>query len=245
MKFLILFLLITPSLAFSQIDFGNQIKKKDMKDVSFYQGADSQGNTVYGFKIDDKFVGANLIMNKQTGINIFSNYNIKNEIDGTTIVLNQKTGEVELYTYRKNIKEGPAFQMTAKSVGWSNVFSKGEPTSKQYKVNHSFDYYLPRNYSTFEGFTYQKYKTSFAIGYFAYGKAAYPIVYIFDDGSSYYGQCIQGLRKEFGVYFYKDNSTYIGAWDKGSKNGLGFKVDSYGKITEKGFYDDGELVIKL
>ena len=245
MKHFLLIIFISPLLAFSQIDYGNQVKKKDMKDVTFYQTTDNSGNTVYGFKMDGKLVGSNLIVNKQTGINIFSNYNTKNEMDGTTIVLNQKTGEVELFTYRKNVKDGPAFKMSKKRVVWSNVFAKGEPTDKQYKVNHDFDYSLPRNYSTFEGFTSQKYKSSVAVGYFAYSRASYPIVFAFDDGSSYYGQCIQGERKEFGVYFYPDNSTYIGAWDKGDKNGLGFKVDSNGKVTEKGFYDDNKLVISL
>ncbi|MFC5284871.1 hypothetical protein [Pedobacter alpinus] len=245
MKYLIIIFLITPVLAFSQIDFAKQVKKKDMKDVSFFDEIDENGKITYGFKIGGKLVGANLVADKKTGVNIYSTYNTNNQMDGTTIIQNQQTKDVELYTYRKNIKEGPAFQMSPKAVGWSNVFENDKPTNKQYKVNHSFDYYTAKNTTSFEGFTYQKYKSSVAIGYFAYSKAAYPIVFYYDGGDAYYGQCIQGQRKEFGVYFYSDKTTYIGAWHNGYKSGLGFKVDANGKVLEKGFYDDGKLIIAL
>lgn len=245
MKYLFLIFIALPAFAFSQIDFGKQVKKKNMKDVTFFNATDNTGNTVYGFQIDGKLVGPNMVANTTIGVTTYSNYNTNNDMDGTTVVMNNKTGDIEMYTYRKNMKEGPAFQLNATKIGWRTMFEKDKPTDQEYKVNHTFDYNTSSNYTTFDGFSIEKYKTSQAIGYFAYGRAAYPIIFVYNEGGSYYGQCIQGQRKEFGVFFYSDKSKYVGAWHQGYKEGLGFKIDANGKVTEKGFYDAGKLKVAL
>ncbi len=244
-NYLVLLLLILPSLAFSQIDFAKQVKKKDVKNVKFYATTDGEGNNAYGFKIDGKLVGPNMVISNRGEIVTYSNYNKNNDMDGTTIVMNNTSGEIDLYTYRKNEKDGPAFQIASGKVGWIKMFEKGQPSNKEYKVNHAFDYYTPSKSTSFDGFTMEKYKSSYALGYFAYGRASYPIIFVYNEGDSYYGQCIQGQRKEFGVYIYKDKSKYVGAWHQGYKEGLGFKVDAKGEIVEKGFYKGGKLVTSI
>lgn len=247
MKMSLLFIsLLASTLCFSQIDFGKQVKKKDVTKglVTFANTTDTNGNVTYGFIMDGKPVGAQFII-ASNGTRTYCNYNTENHIDGTTIVMDGSSGETTLYTYRKNAKEGPAFKLANGKVLWNRQYEKDKATTKEYVVNHSFDYYTQKTNSYIEGFGMDKYKDSYALGYFAYNRRAYPMIHVWNDGDSYYGQYIQGVRKEFGVYFYADGSKYIGAWDSNYKEGLGFKMDKSGNVTEKGFYDNGELKIKL
>lgn len=243
MKILMLFFC---SSLLAQINYGKQIGKKEVKKdlVSFVQSTDENGNVTYGFVMDNQAVGGQ--MNVTTdGKSIYQSFNKDHELDGTKIIMNSNSGEIELYTYRKNEKNGPAFKISGGEIAWQKQFEDDEVSGKDYEVNHSFDYYTDKNSESFEGFTIEKYDGSYALGFFAYGRRAYPIIHVWDSGSSYYGQCIQGLRKEFGVYFYDDGSKYIGAWHNNYKEGLGFKVDKGGKVIEKGYYKKGSLSIAL
>lgn len=247
MKKVLLFIsLLTVSLSFSQIDYGKQVKKKEVEKglISFVNTTDDKGNISIGFRMDNLPVGAQLNIDA-TGVRTYSTYNKEHVMDGTTIIMNSNTGEVTLYTYRNNLLDGPAFQIANGKVAWTKQFKKGYEDPNGYTVNHSFDYYTDKNKPNFEGFTAEKYKTSTAIGYFAYGTKAFPIIQVWDAGGSYYGQCIQGERKEFGLYFFPNKSIYVGAWHKNDQEGLGFKLDANGTVTEKGYYDNAELKISL
>lgn len=245
-KGLLFFSLFITFSGFSQIDFGKQVKKKEVEKglISFANTTDDKGNVTIGFRMDNLPVGAQLNIGA-TGIRTYCNYNKEHKMDGTTIIMNSNTGEISMYTYRDNVLDGPAFQITNGKVAWTKQFKKGHEDPNGYTVNHSFDYYTDRNKPNFEGFTAEKYKTSTAIGYFAYGTKAFPIMQVWDAGGSYYGQCIQGERKEFGVYFFPDKSIYVGAWHKNNQEGLGFKIDKNGAVVQKGFYDNAELKISL
>jgi hypothetical protein len=237
--------LLFTAIGFAQIDYGNQVKKNDVKKglITFEKSTDNNGVVTFGFKMEGKPVGAQMILSP-TGITTYLNCNKDNHIDGTTLIMDKNSGEISLYTYRKSKKDGPAFKMANGKILWNKQFKDDKATGKEYEVNHSFDYYT-RSGSSFEGFTMEKYKESYALGYFAYGKRAYPIIHVWNDGDQFYGQCIQGLRKEFGVYFYADGSKYIGAWDDNYREGLGFKVDKNGAVIEKGFYKGGKLEISI
>lgn len=243
LKLLILFLC---SFSTAQINYGNQVGKKEVKKglVTFEQKTDDSGNTTYGFVLDGLPVGGQM-QTRTDGTTIYQTFNKKHELDGTKIIMDRNSGSIEMYTYRKNQKNGPAFQITGGNIAWQRQYKNDVATGKDYEVNHSADFYTGRNSSTFEGFTIEKYKGSYALGFFAYSKRAYPIIHVWDAGSSFYGQCIQGLRKEFGVFFYDDGSKYIGAWDANYKEGLGFKLDKGGKAIEKGYYDNGKLKIAI
>lgn len=242
---LLVFLLFTLT-GFTQIDYGKQVKKKDVKKglVSFEKKTDDKGNVTFGFTMEGKNVGGQMLLNT-SGTSIYCNYNTDFEMDGTTIIMDNSSGEITLYTYRKNMKDGPAFKLANGEIAWTKQFKKDKEDPNGYTVNHSFDFYTDKNTASFEGFTIDKYDGSYALGYFAYGRRAYPIIHVWDSGSSYYGQCIQGLRKEFGVYFFDDGSKYVGAWHDNQKEGLGFMVDKSGTVTEKGFYKNGSLDISL
>ncbi|MVO09300.1 hypothetical protein GOQ30_09035 [Flavobacterium sp. TP390] len=247
MKKALLFIsLLLVSLSFSQIDYGKQVKKKDVDKglISFVKTTDDKGNVSIGFRMDDLPVGPQLNIDA-AGIKTYSNYNKDHVMDGTTIIMNSSTGEVTLYTYRNNLLDGPAFQIANGKIAWTKQFKKGFEDPNGYTVNHSFDFYTDKNKPNFEGFTIEKYKTSYALGYFAYGSKAFPIIQIWDAGDSFYGQCIQGLRKEFGVYFFANKNIYIGAWHKNNQEGLGFIVDKNLTVIQKGFYDAGTLKISL
>lgn len=245
-KNLLIICLLSSIFSFAQLDFGNQVSKNDVKIglVIFEKTTDDKGTVTYGFKMDGKPVGGQMILST-SGTVTYQNYNKRNDIDGTTLIMDKQSGEVSLYTYRKSKKEGPAFMMANGKVLWNKQFKDDKATGKDYEVNHSFDYYSRYNSSTFEGFTMEKYKESYALGYFAYGRRAYPIIHVWNDGDQYYGQCIQGVRKEFGVYFFSDGSKYIGAWHDNYREGLGFKVDKNGAVIEKGYYKGGKLEISI
>ncbi|MGB5981137.1 MAG: hypothetical protein WBG46_03235 [Nonlabens sp.] len=245
-KTLQIFLLCICSTAFAQIQYGNQIGKKEVRKglVTFAQNTDDKGNSTYGFTMDGLPVGGQMQLTTD-GKSIYQTYNKDHELDGTQIILDRNSGNIEMYTYRKNEKNGPAFKITNGNVAWHRQYKKDIATDKDYEVNHSADYYSGRISDSFDGFTIDKYKGSYALGFFAYGRRAFPIIHVWDAGDSYYGQCIQGLRKEFGVLFYKDGSKYIGAWHKNYKGGLGFMLDKGGKVIEKGFYKNGSLDIEV
>lgn len=230
----------------AQISYGNQVGKNEVKKglISLYENTDTDGNVTYGFLMDGLAVGGQMIVTTDDK-SIYQTFNKKHELDGTKIIMDRTSGSIELYTYRKNKKNGPAFKILGGEIAWEKQFEDDEATGKDYKVNHSFDYYANKNSESFDGFTIEKYDSSYALGFFAYGRKAYPIIQTWDSGSSYYGQCIQGLRKEFGVYFYEDGSKYIGAWHNNYKEGLGFMMDKDGKVTEKGYYKKGSLDIAL
>lgn len=247
MKIISLFtLLFFTSFTFSQIDYGRQVKKKDVDKglVTFENGTDEKGNVFYRFKMDGNVVGGSLLINT-AGISTYANYNTNHEMDGTTIEMNKSTGEISMYTYRKNMLDGPAFQIVNGNVGWIKQYKKNRIDENGYTVNNSNNYYAKNDGTSFNGFTMEKYKTSYAIGYFAYGRRAFPMIHVWNEGDSYYGQYIQGERKEFGVYFYKSGSKYIGSWNKNDMEGLGFKVNKNGEVFEKGWYKDNKLEISL
>lgn len=247
MKKALLFIsLVTASLSFSQIDYGKQVKKKDVEKglISFVNTTDDKGNVSIGFRMDNLPVGPQLNIDA-AGIRTYSNYNKDHDMDGTTIIMNSNTGEITLYTYRNSIMDGPAFKMANGKVAWTKQFKKGIEDPNGYTVNHDFDYYTKRPESVLEGFGIDQYKGSIALGYFAYNRKAFPIIQVWDEGGSYYGQCIQGERKEFGVYFYADKRIYVGSWHKNNQEGLGFKLDANGTVTEKGYYDNAELKMSL
>ncbi|MCX7548729.1 hypothetical protein OS188_12270 [Xanthomarina sp. F1114] len=231
---------------FAQISYAKQVGKKEVKKelVSFHENTDANGNVTYGFLMDGLAVGGQMLVTTD-GKSIYQTFNKNHELDGTKIIMDRNSGSIELYTYRKNEKNGPAFKIAGGEIAWEKQFKNDKATGKDYKVNHSFDYYADKNSESFDGFTIEKYNGSYALGYFAYGRRAYPIIHIWDEGSSFYGQCIQGLRKEFGVYFYDDGSKYIGAWHNNYKEGLGFMMDKDGKVTEKGYYKKGSLDIAI
>jgi hypothetical protein len=242
---LILAILISsPSIA--QIAYGNQVGKKEVKKgiVVFENKTDEKGNTTIGFTMNGLPVGGQMIVNTK-GETFYQTHNKKHQLDGTQIIMNKNTGSIELYTYRQDLKNGPAFRIDNGKIAWHRQYENGNATDKDYEVNHSADYYTNRNSASFEGFTMEKYKSSYAIGFFAYGKRAYPIIHVWNEGGSYYGQCIQGQRKEFGVYFYDDGSKYIGAWHNNYKEGLGFKLDKNGEVIEKGYYKKNVLNISI
>ena len=244
-KLNLVFLLLCSTLT-AQIDYGNQIGKKEVKkgEVTFVQNTSDAGNTTHGFTMDGLPVGGQMQTTIE-GNTIYQTYNTKHQLDGTVIIMSRNSGDTEMYTYRKNQKNGPAFKITNGNVAWQRQYKNDVPTGKDYEVNHSADFYTDRNSPTFEGFTIEKYKGSYALGFFAYSKRAYPIIHVWDSGSSFYGQCIQGVRKEFGVYFYEDGSKYIGAWHNNKREGLGFKLDSGGMVIEKGYYKKGSLEIEI
>ena len=247
MKNFILFtVLLFTSLSFSQLDFANQVKKKDVEKglVTFEKTTADNGTVTYGFKMNNKPVGSQFTIDNN-GVRTYSNYNKDHEEDGTTIIMNADAGEITMYTYRDNEKDGPAFKMANGKVDWTKQFKKGKDDPKGYTVNHDFDYYARNQGPTLEGFTIEKYKSSYALGYFAYGRKAYPMIHVWDEGDSYYGQYIQGERKEFGVYFYKNGDKYIGFWHKNDMEGLGFKITKDGEVIEKGFYKDNQLEVSL
>lgn len=238
--------LLSVTIGYAQQDFGAQVKKKDVKKglVSFEKVTEANGDVIYGFKIDGAWVGPNMNL-KATGINSYVNYNKKHELDGTMINMNKQEGTITLFTYRKNKKNGPAFMMANGKVAWAKQFKNDQVDENGYQVNHDFDRYA-RNDNNFEGFTIEKYKNgSYALGYFAYGRRQFPMIHVWDDGDSYYGQYIQNFRKEFGVYFYTSGNKYVGSWDKNNQDGLGFFVNKDGEVTSKGYYEEGKLVIPL
>jgi hypothetical protein len=230
----------------AQIDYGNQIGKKEVKKglVTFEEKTDESGNVTYGFLMDGLPVGGQMQITID-GKSMYQTYDKKHQVNGTKIIMDRNSGDIEMYTYRKNEKNGPAFKITNGKIAWQRQYKNDEATDKDYEVNHSADFYTDRNSNSFDGFTIEKYKSSYALGFFAYGRKAYPIIQVWDAGSSYYGQCIQGLRKEFGVYFAKDGSKYIGAWHDNQKEGLGFEIDQGGKVVKKGYFKDGGLDIEI
>jgi hypothetical protein len=82
-------LLFFTSITFSQIDYGKQVKKKDVDKglVTFENGTDEKGNVFYRFKMDGNVVGGSLLINT-AGISTYANYNTNHEMDGTTIEMN-------------------------------------------------------------------------------------------------------------------------------------------------------------
>lgn len=243
LAFSLLFLFII-SFCKAQISYGNQVGKKDLKKetITFETYTATNGAVSYGFKMNDLIVGPNMVLHTD-GRTSFVNYNKSHLMDGTFIELNKLQGTQELYTYRNGKKDGPAFKMASGKVSWTKQFKDDKIDPKGYQVNHDFDYYVRENVVTFDGFTIEKYKNkSYAVGYFAYGKRAYPIIHVWENGDNFMGQNIQNYRKEFGVYFYSNGTKYVGSWHQNNKQGLGFMVDKNNNVTEKGFYEDGKLV---
>lgn len=240
-------LLLILNVSNAQQNFGNQVSKKDVKKglITFETFTTSDGSISYGFKMNGLIVGPNMVLHTN-GKTVFVSYNKDHEMDGTLIEMDKLQGTTELYTYRKNQKNGPAFKMANGKPIWTKQFKNDKTDSEGYKVNHNADFYPKNDGKSFDGFTIDKYNNdSYAIGYFAYGRRAFPIIHVWPDGDNYMGQCIQNYRKGFGVFFYNDGSKYAGSWDENYKEGLGFLVDKNGEITEKGYYDNGKLIIAL
>lgn len=239
-------LLLTVTMSFSQQNFGNQAGKKEVKKglITFETFTNSDGAVSHGFRMDGLIVGPNMVLHAD-GKTTFVNYNKDHEKDGTLIEMDKEKGTLELYTYRKNKKDGPAFKMANAKVEWQKQFNDDKEDLKGYKAN-VVDFGYGQNSGGFNGFNMEKYDNdSYAIGYFLFSKKSFPIIHVWKTGSQYMGQCIQGLRKEFGVYFYEDGSKYVGSWHKNYKEGLGFKIDKNGTITEKGYYEDNVLKTAL
>lgn len=240
----ILLFIITTS--FSQQNFGNQAGKKEVKKnlISFETFTDSVGSVSHGFRMDGLIVGPNMVMHTDGKIT-FANYNKDHQIDGTQIIMDKEKGTLELYTYRENKKEGPAFKMANGNIEWKKQFKNDIEDLNGYKSN-TVDFGYGQNPNGFNGFNMEKYDNgSYAIGYFLFSKRSFPAIQVWKSGEQYMGQHIQGLRKEFGVYFYNDGSKYVGFWHKNYKEGLGFKIDKNGNITEKGYYEDNVLKTAL
>ncbi|SMC82891.1 MORN repeat-containing protein [Cellulophaga tyrosinoxydans] len=241
---ILLFLSIT--VGFSQQNFGNQVGKKEVKKdlITFKKFTNTDGAISYGFRMDGLIVGPNMVLHTD-GKTTFTNYNKDHQKDGTLIEMNKEEGSIELYTYRNDKKEGPAFKMAGGKIAWQKQFNNDKEDIKGYKAD-VVDFGYGQNSNGYNGFNMEKYDNdSYAIGYFLFSKRSFPIIHVWKDGAQYMGQCIQGLRKEFGVYFYADGSKYIGSWHKNNKEGLGFKIDKNGTITEKGYYEDNVLKTAL
>lgn len=239
-------LLLTVTMSFSQQNFGNQAGKKEVKKglITFETFTNSDGAVSHGFRMDGLIVGPNMVMHAD-GKTTFVNYNKDHQKDGTLIEMDKEKGTIELYTYRKDKKEGPAFKMANGKVEWQKQFDNDKEDLKGYKAN-VVDYGYGQNPNGFNGFNIEKYDNgSYAVGYFLFSKRSFPAIQVWKSGEQYMGQHIQGLRKEFGVYFYDDGSKYVGSWHKNYKEGLGFKIDKNGNITEKGYYEDNVLKTAL
>ena len=241
-----LVVLVFTSICFSQQNFGNQAGKKEVKKglVSFETFTADNGDVSYGFRMNGLIVGPNMVLHSD-GRTTYANYNKDHQKDGTLIIMNKQQGTIELYTYRKDKKEGPAFKMANGNIEWKKQFANDKEDPNGYKAN-VVDYGYGQNPNGFNGFNMEKYDNgSYAIGYFLFSKKSFPAIQVWKDGAQYMGQHIQGLRKEFGVYFYEDGSKYIGSWHKNYKEGLGFKIDKNGNITEKGYYEDNVIKTAL
>ncbi|MFO0000445.1 MAG: phosphatidylinositol-4-phosphate 5-kinase, partial [bacterium] len=59
---------------------------------------------------------------------------------------------------------------------------------------------------------------------------------LFQDGSKYWGELIDGRRSNKGIYFYKNGDTYIGDWRDDKFHGHGYYIFAKGERYE------GELV---
>jgi hypothetical protein len=234
-------LLVICSTGFSQENFKNQITKKDLKKstVTFESFTNENGDVSFGFRLDSLIVGPNLVISSN-GTKTYQNYNKDHEIDGTVINMYKEKDEIELFTYRKGLKNGPAFTMTGGKPTKKEQYKNDKIDLGGFKVDPPGKYQLIKG-DGFSGFTMEKYENnSYAIGYFKHGYKWMPIIHVWESGESYYGQCMS-VRQGFGIYAYKNGDIYVGMWDDNYREGLGFVIDKNGNITEKGFYEGGVL----
>lgn len=234
-------LLVICSTGFSQENFKNQITKKDLKKstVTFKSFTNENGDVSFGFRLDSLIVGPNLVISSN-GTKTYQNYNKDHEIDGTVINMYKEKDEIELFTYRKGLKNGPAFTMTGGKPTKKEQYKNDKIDLGGFKVDPPGKYQLIKG-DGFSGFTMEKYENnSYAIGYFKHGYKWMPIIHVWESGESYYGQCMS-VRQGFGIYSYKNGDMYVGMWDDNYREGLGFVIDKNGNITEKGFYEGGVL----
>lgn len=240
-----LVMLILTTFCFAQQNFGDHVGKKDVKKglISFETFTAENGDVSYGFRMDGLIVGPNMILHTD-GKTTYVNYNKDHQKDGTLVEMNKQQGTIELYTYRKDQKDGPAFKIANGNIEWKKEFKKDKEDLRGHVVPPPGKYVLVKGDGK-SGFTMEKDDKGYALGYFRYGYRQFPMIHVWNTGNSYYGQYLAGERKGFGVYFYKEGGKYVGMFDEGYFEGLGFTVDKDGNVTEKGYYDDGKLVTPM
>ncbi len=166
-------------------------------------------------------------------------------MDGTMIIMKKQEGTTELYTYRKNRKNGPSFKMVNGKLTSLDQYKNDMIDANGFVVKPPGRYVRIKDDGV-TGFTMEKYdNNSYAIGYFKYGYRYSPMIHVWEDVDVYYGQYLGGTRNGFGVYFYEGGEKYAGDWSDNYKEGLGFMLDKDGNVTEKGYYEGGVLKIPL
>lgn len=222
----------------------NQAGKKEVKKglVSFETTTADDGAVHYGFKMNGLDVGPHMVL--RTNGTTYSTYNREHHLDGPLIEMGKEQGTIELYTYRKNKKNGPAFKMANGKVAWQKQFKNDTEDINGFQVDAPGQYAQIKGDGT-SGFTMEKYDKAYAIGYFKWGYRYLPMIHVWDDGHSYYGQYLGGGRNGLGVMFYPDGSKYVGVWNDSYREGLGFVMDKDGNVVEKGYYDGGTLKTAL
>lgn len=235
------------SISHAQQDFKLQLGKKEFKknEVTFHTINNEDGTIVHCFKYNNKVTGPMMIVYPD-GKQSYMNYNKKHELDGTFITTDNATGTIELATYRKGKMNGPAFTMANGKMIDQSYFKddrsvsakEGKPKSYFFGGQSASDY--------FEGFTVDESPSGiWTVGYFMFSKPAFPAIAVYPSGNNYMGQFIQGVRKEFGVFFFKDDGKYVGFWHNGDRQGPGFYIDENGNVVEKGYYEKDKLKIAL
>lgn len=222
----------------------NQAGKKEVKKglVSFETTTADDGAVHYGFKMNGLDVGPHMVL--RTNGTTYTTYNREHHLDGPLIEMGKEQGTIELYTYRKNKKNGPAFKMANGKVAWQKQFKNDTEDINGFQVDAPGQYAQIKG-DGISGFTMEKYDKAYAIGYFKWGYRYLPMIHVWDDGHSYYGQYLGGGRNGLGVMFYPDGSKYIGVWNDSYREGLGFVMDKDGNVVEKGYYDGGTLKTAL
>ncbi|WPR72807.1 hypothetical protein SLW70_06680 [Flavobacterium sp. NG2] len=244
-KILPLALLLAITTTWAQSNFNKQPGKKEFKKgmVTYESFTDSNGAVSYGFRINGLIVGPNMVLHTN-GKSSFVNYNLSSQMDGTLIEMDKNSGTIDLITYRDGEKDGPSFKITNGKPSSSQQYKNGKIDPKGFNPPPPGKYALQKGDGK-TGLTMEKYDKSYALGYFIHGYRNFPMIHVWNDGDSYYGQYMFGERRGFGVFFYKNGNKYVGYWDENYREGLGFLVDKNGVVIEKGYYDDGKLVTPL
>ncbi|MEZ4852785.1 hypothetical protein [Flavobacterium sp.] len=246
MKKIILFALLTfTTMGFAQQNMKKQVSKKDVKNglITFETFTNNAGDVSYGFRMGALIVGPNMIKHSDGKVT-YQNYNKEHTIDGTVIIMDNQKQKIELYTYRDSKKEGPSFVITNGKPTATDEYKNDKIDLGGHKVKPPGKYVLIKGDGK-SGFTMEKDDKGYAIGYFKYGYRQFPMIHVWNSGNSYYGQYLGGQRLGFGVFFFNDSTKYVGMFDEGYLEGLGFMVDKDGTITEKGYYDNGKLLYAI
>ncbi len=246
MKKLTALFLLAITVSYGQISFYNpSVKEKDVKKglVTFETFTNSEGDVSYGFRKDGLIVGPNMVLHSDGKIT-YQNYSKDHLLEGVQVIMDKQSGSIELYTYEKSEKNGPSFKMEGGKPTATNQYKNGKIDPKGFKVETPGKYVRIKG-DGLSGFSMEEYDNkSYALGYFKYGYRFSPIIHVWQNGDSYYGQYANGVRYLFGLYAYNSGSKYVGLWD-GDREGLGFMVNKDGEVYEKGYYKDGELKIEL